>query len=412
MTGKPSDYPLTGRMPPPFRPNGRDRYGVIAAAAGSAVLVSLFVLAWMGSGLGRALFDGTHFSLIGWEVRSVPNKWLYKLGEPFHSEVRDDEALRGYFTVVRGIEELENQSPDELSAPEAARLDQLRDKRRRLENQVEAIIEGRITSVVKGEGLTHSVLGHSVVWPPVDFELTAAPRVLGVSPRDRIQLLSSDLLSNALSTDEAVKEESKATGKDRVAVLLETSGVAAYPSIVADSDSYRALVETATHEWLHQYLFFYPLGQHYFTDLRAANETIVTIAAGALMELIVARFPFGEEPAQSAAVAPPAVDTRTVLSNLRREVDALLAAGQVDDAERRMEETRLQLEAQGVRIRKINQAYFAFRGLYATSGASGDDLGERVQTLHRRLGSVGAFLRTVRDVSNKQELDEVLRSQS
>ena len=73
--------------------------------------------------------------------------------------------------------------------------------------------------------------------------------------------------------------------------------------------------------------------------------------------------------------ARPRVDVNATLRDLRREVDALLAAGKVSEAEARMEAVRLQLADSGVHIRKINQAYLrvfqhCFRVVDTTSNPS------------------------------------------
>jgi hypothetical protein len=48
-------------------------------------------------------------------------------------------------------------------------------------------------------------------------------------------------------------------------------------------------------------------------------------------------------------------------------VDRLLAEGKVEEAEQAMEAKRQFFAENGINIRKINQAYFAFYGSYADS---------------------------------------------
>ena len=54
----------------------------------------------------------------------------------------------------------------------------------------------------------------------------------------------------------------------------------------------------------------------------------------------------------------------------QRDLEGLLAQGKIEEAEAYMEERRRFLAANGHFIRKINQAFFAFHGSYATSPAS------------------------------------------
>ena len=60
---------------------------------------------------------------------------------------------------------------------------------------------------------------------------------------------------------------------------------------------------------------------------------------------------------------------------LRQQVQDLLAAGKVDEAEALMEQKREEFATHGYFIRKLNQAYFAFYGFYATGPGSIDPIG-------------------------------------
>jgi len=78
----------------------------------------------------------------------------------------------------------------------------------------------------------------------------------------------------------------------------------------------------------------------------------------------------------------------------RVEVDRLLKEGEVTEAEAYMEARRHFFWEQGYRIRKLNQAYFAFYGAYAEEpGASGQDpVGPAVVKLRQQSPSLKAFL--------------------
>ena len=96
------------------------------------------------------------------------------------------------------------------------------------------------------------------------------------------------------------------------------------------------------------------------------------------------------------------------MRELRLEVDALLAEGRIETAERRMEETRLQLEEAGVYIRRVNQAYFAWLGTYAARADSVDPLGSQLRELRERRGSVARFLTTVREARSRTDVSRLL----
>jgi hypothetical protein len=76
-----------------------------------------------------------------------------------------------------------------------------------------------------------------------------------------------------------------------------------------------------------------------------------------------------------------------------------------------MEQRRQELAAKGFRIRKINQAYFAFLNLYA--GAAGNPvatnpIGPKVDEVRKKTPSLKAFVDVIGEVTSVQELDAAL----
>ena len=70
-----------------------------------------------------------------------------------------------------------------------------------------------------------------------------------------------------------------------------------------------------------------------------------------------------------------------------------------------MEERRQVFVSNGYYIRRLNQAYFAFHGTYATTGAAGVSvIGAQVAELRRRSGSVAEFLRTAAGIASAGDL--------
>ena len=391
----------------PDGPVGRDRRAPVVASA--ALLIVLCLAGWQAwSALGgRALFDDTRFNVARWETAHFFNRWLYEIGAPFRDDPAPVAALQRYFAAGRELAALERSAGESTDPATRQAVAQLRTERKELENTVEAAIEHRIATVLAEQGLKTGlpIIG-ATLWPPVDLELTGAPRVLAISPRDCIELLDSDLLNPELTPEKAYALESEAESAMRSAIVLQTSGVATYPSMVEEDATYEDVVETAAHEWVHQYLAFHPLGRRYFSDLRDVNETVATIAGRDIAVLVLARYL--APPAPPTAVNGSTVNVRAVLTALRQDVDLLLADGRVAEAEALMRQRQQELAAQGIVIRRINQAYFAFRGLYATSGAAAGDLGPRLQSLRERSGSVGAFLRAIEDISSRAALERVL----
>ena len=94
----------------------------------------------------------------------------------------------------------------------------------------------------------------------------------------------------------------------------------------------------------------------------------------------------------------------------RLRTEALLAAGKVEEAEAYMEQRRMMMLDHGYRIRKINQAFFAFHGSYAASPASISPIHGQLEKLRQRSGSLGEFLHTVAGFGSYQEFLDYLEN--
>jgi hypothetical protein len=356
------------------------------------------------------------YNLVGWEIEHFPEKWLYKLQHVFGggpSEEDRNDAICEYFKTAAEINS--TQEPD----PEAEK------RLAELENEVEDAIEGRATAILEDQKLTlepplFSKLG--LVFPPVDFEIDGTPRVLAISPRDRIELQDAYLLEPDIPLPEVEQiehdaESANADGRGVSSLIIRTGGFSSYPSVVFEDASYESLIETVFHEWLHSYLIFYPLGQGYFgsSETRTLNESVANIGGKELARLYFERYgtldqACGAQPSPSATPAPtPAgFDFTSEMRALRRQVEEMLAQGQVEEAEALMAAKRDEFQAKGVYIRRLNQAYFAFHGFYADSPGSIDPIGPKLQSLLERAGSPGEFVRRASALTTRADLDSLL----
>lgn len=351
-----------------------------------------------------------------WELRHFPEKWLYKIGGLVSGRDAgdDDAALREYFDLT---EEMAALTDDDTA------LVRLEAERADLENRVEDIIEGRATRILEEQGLTMGpppFKDLDLVFPPVDFEFDQPPRVLVTSPRDRIELTHDYLLRHGISRDQIAGIEADAEEEPNTSALVATTGgVSTYPSVEDNLDGYDHLVEVVFHEWTHSYLVFYPLGSRYFesSELRTLNETVASVAGDQLAAAYFAKYgrldgepepsaPPEASPAPSAA--PPEFDFVAEMRALRREVEAMLAEGQIEGAEALMEARRVEFGEQGYRIRRLNQAYFAFYGFYGTGAGSIDPIGPKVEQLFASTQTPGEFLRQARALKSQSDLDALL----
>ncbi len=362
------------------------------------------------------------YNLAAWEARNLPSKWLYELGSIFRSSRDQSEQnadIARFIELTRQIDALEGAAL--LSDAEAERLQERRRERDHLENRVEATIESRISTLLKDEGLTRSLpILPDIIWPPVDFEFTDSPQSLAISPRDRIILQESRLLREDLSAAEIEEIEAEVLRRDNLSArAFPTSGIGAYPTILDYSSSYRRIVEVAIHEWVHNYLFFRPLGFNYYdnNDLQTMNETVADLVAHELVAIVVERWPepIIDQPTagETAASSPAAqdIDVGAELRQLRREVELLLDIGLIEAAEELMEQRRQELAARGVNIRNINQAYFAFTNLYAGQAgnpAAVNPIGPKIDELRRLSDSLGHFIAIVGSLTSLEQLDRAL----
>ncbi|MEX2226711.1 MAG: hypothetical protein WEB52_09715 [Dehalococcoidia bacterium] len=395
-------------------------HAILAAVAALCVVVSAAVAA------ATPLPSGDDYNSAGFIVRHAWQKFAYQATDIFRDDLSragEDARLARFFELNRLIRDGERVAGDPATSTSAAaathaQLETWRDERAGIENSVEVILEGRLTATVEDLGLTRR-FGGEIVWPPVNIEFEGTPSVLVRSPRSEIRkdsqrLLQGDLPVERVQEIEAAAERDGATS----ALVVRIGGIAMYPAIIPPSEDYRFVLQDIAHEWLHHYLYFAPLGRRYYEsgELTTLNETVANIAGNEIGELMYERYPLPEtqasanaQPAPPVAQAPASTfDFTSEMRALRRDVEALLASGDVVGAERLMEETRLYLAESGRYIRKLNQAYFAFHGLYADGAASIDPIGPKLESLRQRSGSVGAFVRAAQELRSAGELDEML----
>ena len=359
------------------------------------------------------------YSVVEWELSHFADKWFYKVGSllPWNSESpRQERAARvlEYFAVVEEVQHLEREllaGSEGETAGLRSRVRELNEQRRRLQPEVEETIESEITAVMVQEGFGSRIGG---IFPPVDTVFARSPGVLVLSPRDRIFRQGSSLLRPGIGNQERDELESLILEEQDLAALVEdTGGVAAYPSVVAASGNFHWTVITVAHEWLHHWFHFQPLGQHFWDtpEMTTLNETAAVLGGEAIGDRVFTaitgedfhREPPSPEQERKPEPDPDAFDFAKEMRETRLATEALLAEGKIEEAEAYMEARRLLFVQNGHNIRKINQAYFAFHGSYATSPASVSPIEGQLRDLRARARSLGEFIRTVASFSSYEE---------
>lgn len=284
-------------------------------------------------------------------------------------------------------------------------------ERETLRPSAEEAIERALTAVLAeaGFGLGAPFRADGpIVFPPVSFTFVSPPRVLVVSPRDRIATVQSELLRPAVSEREAASLEDQVDGFDVASLVVPIGGLATYPAMVLQGTRPSDALSAVAHEWSHGYLFFSSLGVRYWSseEARAINETAAEMVGRELGRELAQKLDLeGPTPRPRTDVPRgPDREYRAILRATRVEVDGLLGDGRLDDAEALMRARRDELAALGYAIRKLNQAYFAFYGSYGDAASGASPLPGRLQRLRDHSASVSDFLRRVGSLTSGADL--------
>ena len=375
------------------------------------------------------------FNFAAWELQALADKGKQILASQVSSlsPPEQEARVRAFFTRMQSIQDLEGELQRIYSTttvqgtgphhrvigkaqPLQAELDALRQQQAREQGIVEAILQNQVGEVLAEEGFTTG----PIVWPPVSFRLTQPPTFLIISPREEIARQAEAELQPRLSLAQRERLESTIDSIFGVSSLVDDlGGLSAFPIIVLFSPSILHTVDTIAHEWTHHYLFFTPLGWHYGDsgDLTTMNETVASIAGEEVARRVMLRHypdlaPPPPAPPAEIASSPPKqkaeFDFNRLMRQTRLEVDRLLAEGKVEEAEAHMESRRQLLVEHGYYLRKLNQAYFAFHGAYATSPTSVDPIGPQMRKLRSTSPSLKTFLERVSRMRSYADLRQAL----
>ena len=381
----------------------------------------------------RAFTREIEFNYLAWGLSAIKVKVnQLALNVPGYMTPEEERDLVGdYLDIIQRIQQGENHLdeiyadpniPDPASASVLVRgqLDELYTQRARLGPLAEAILQGQVSEVIAELDL--ALGGQSL--PPILYHSSPLPLALIVSPRYVISQDENISLQPELSVDQkAHLEEQVARALDVSSLVVEVGGIGIYPTMVIETTDMKFLTEVVAHEWIHNILSLRPLGISYLNspDLRTMNETAASIAGKEIGQAVMARYypellppPTPRPPAMETSQetpSPPIFDFRAEMHQTRVTVDKLLAEGHLSAAEAYMEERRIFFWEHGYRIRKLNQAYFAFHGAYADEpgGAAGEDpVGAAVRTLRANSVSLADFLNRISWMSSFEQLQKAI----
>ncbi len=373
------------------------------------------------------------FDFVTWTIDAAVTKfssWALS-AHRFMTPEEQSQLVLDYLDQVRNVQTLNHEmlvmysdpTIDDLAAASQPLKENLNREIHRLESLAplaESILQNQIMDIIHDEGL--GFLGQVI--PPTLYHVSDIPYNLIISPRSEITSLMSVSLTPGLSVDVMDHvEQAIYYDLDHAALVVPIGGMASYPAMVMQTSNLVRLTEIIAHEWVHNYLMPRPLGYLYFNseEIRTINESVATLAGIELGLLTLQKYypehippellQPQEEPKSPPPVAEPdpdAFDFRLEMRETRVTVDELLAQGTIEAAEAYMEARRQFFWENGFRIRKLNQAYFAFYGAYNVvpgGGPSGDDpIGPAVVTFREQSPSLADFLNDISWIDSFESL--------
>jgi len=396
------------------------------------LFIALSVLATLVSGCGRSSdFDRQvgeitkpyRFQLAKWEFTTL----VGEIGDFFTGGGKSDNAtaeIITYFTNAAQIRNLEAQINAVKADNQSGNLSELQNELKGLQSQnasrrqaTEKALEEQVREALSEQGIFNPLDKYvkiKVGFPPVRVYLGDTPNILVISPRDRIENIKEVTLVPDMNLEDMEKIESQVEQMGYSAEVEGLGGIATYPSYILDESDLHFTLETAVHEWVHQYLAFTPLGFRYVldeagirqnSDIITINETVADMVGKEISDIIYQKLiPGAVTPGEPASTNATGFDFNKEMREIRQTVDSYLAQGEIDIAEKYMEQQRQYLAENGYYIRKLNQAYFAFHGTYADTPTSSSPIGDELAKLREQSTSLEGFLDTVAGLTSEEAL--------
>jgi len=318
------------------------------------------------------------FNFVSWEWQAIKALCC-------RDNQTDDEVnkVTEYFSSAERIKSLKSaiaagnaDNPASLASLEAE-LSELQQKNMALTETVTRVLERQIRETLFQEGIFHPIdkyIRVKVGFPPVSFEIEDPPHLLVISPRDKIESMREIALRQDLSVEEMEGIEGEVDKSNVSSLVVELGGFSTYP---------------------HKYLAFKPLGFRYVLDLTGIHRdyeiaTMNEALAGMVSEEIGAIVceKYYDQDDVKPKPAGSGFDFNREMREIRRAVDEYLARGEIEPAEKFMEQKRQYLAENGYHLRKLNQAYFAFHGTYADKPTSISPIGLELKQLRSQSASL------------------------
>ena len=400
---------------------------------GKLCLVAIGILVLLSTRIDEYHFTqsdyaaGSHsFSIVQWELRHLPLKWTHLLWELYPGnkpvDFERNSIVHEYLSTTLQLQKDQDNLADaatttplidsasknyiDLKNKEVVRLSR---KREELRGRAEEAIEAAVSRAANNHGLGFTF---GILLPPTDFRLGDPPHLLIISRRDKIVMSDSKLINPNLKWSERAEIENRAELYENTSALVDDlAGLGTYPAIVSDKDSLRQIMRTAAHEWLHNYWIMKPLGRNMWNsqNMQILNETAADLVGNELGDEAFTILGNDIENAYKYdTFSSSNPHLYTILRETRINVEEMLKNGNIEEAEKYMRKQLWNLKLGGYNIRKLNQAYFAFRGNYAEGPASISPIGSDLRELRDYYSTLGEFIESVSKIGNFEQFHYLL----
>ena len=400
---------------------------------GKLCLVAIGILVLLSTRIDEYHFTqsdyaaGSHsFSIVQWELRHLPLKWTHLLWELYPGnkpvDFERNSIVHEYLSTTLQLQKEQDNLADALTTTplidsasknyidlknkEVVRLSR---KREELRGRAEEAIESAVSRAANNHGLGFTF---GILLPPTDFRLGDPPHLLIISRRDKIVMSDSKLINPNLNWSERAEIENRAELYENTSALVDDlAGLGTYPAIVSDKDSLRQIMRTAAHEWLHNYWIMKPLGRNMWDsqNMQILNETAADLVGNELGDEAFTILGNDIENAYKYdTFSSSNPHLFTILRETRINVEEMLKNGNIEEAEKYMRKQLWNLKLGGYNIRKLNQAYFAFRGNYAEGPASISPIGSDLRELRDYYSTLGEFIESVSKIGNFEQFHYLL----
>jgi hypothetical protein len=381
-------------------------------------LLILILVIFVLSGCKNDIFDKSLeeneiFSILKYEITTIGNKYIHSFYNIFSTDNKEyaNNYLIQFKSLTKKINALEKETTSTIVSSQKnieqleKELTTLRKKRNSILLKIEKEIQKIVRNQIKVEGLDTK----GFIFPPVLIKIFDPPLLLVTSPRNLISREKEILLDSSMKNSRKNIIEQKILDEENLsAVILEIGGLASYPSMIKPNTNFERLFELTAHEWLHQYLIFYPLGRSIFknNEMNEINETLANIFGKEISKKICTNelYKIYCENNELTTTTNKNFDYDLFMKETRKNVDFLLKNNNISKAEKYMEDRRKNLEDEGILIRKINQAWFAFHGTYTDSPTSVSPVFSILKKIQEDTENMKEFIDILKNISNYEQL--------